>query len=297
MSRSSGGRSAVSTISGTPASSASTTAGCRFAAAEPEVQRTAAGVPVARAVPSAKNPALRSSRITVTLIPGSRHRAMARGVEREPGEITARSTPERASSSAIAEASAVLRLAGSTDSNRSSVEPPRRKRVFVDLDTQARALVDDQAVTLREDAAADGGREQALGCQPVRNAGVAAPVPQRLHPVRGGSDSDRSLQRAGQVRGHHLCDLEGSAKAPNLGDLDRRDFARSQLAGTPGVEGRHQALVSRDPDLHPAPQLHHLLESAHRLLRKLDLVAGDSGQALGRIVDAPGTVGVDANRD
>ena len=55
-SRSSGGRSEVSTISGTPAWSASTTAGWRLAAAEPLVQATTAGAPVASAAPSAMNP-------------------------------------------------------------------------------------------------------------------------------------------------------------------------------------------------------------------------------------------------
>ena len=74
------------------------------------MQRTAAGTPVASAVPSAKKPALRSSSTTVTSIEGSRHRATASGVEREPGETTARRTPQRASSSTIAEARAVLRL-------------------------------------------------------------------------------------------------------------------------------------------------------------------------------------------
>jgi hypothetical protein len=110
ISRSSGGRSAVSTSSGTAASSASQTAGWRFAAAVPEVHSTATGVPLACAAPRAKNPADRSSTITLVSIPGSRHRASASGVEREPGERTASRTPQRASSSTIAEASAVLRL-------------------------------------------------------------------------------------------------------------------------------------------------------------------------------------------
>src|SRR6185437_11051250 len=155
ISRSSGGRSAVSTMSGTPASSDSLTAGWRFAAADPEVQRTAAGRLVASAVPRAKKPALRSSRITVTSIEGSRQSARASGVEREPGESTARRTPQRASSSAIADANAVLRLVGSTVANGRSVEVPRRKGLFVDLDAQSGAIVDQQAVTLRDDSCAD----------------------------------------------------------------------------------------------------------------------------------------------
>ena len=51
----------MSTSSGTRASRASTTAGRRFAAAVPEVQVTATGAPVARAMPSATKPAERSS--------------------------------------------------------------------------------------------------------------------------------------------------------------------------------------------------------------------------------------------
>ena len=117
--RSSGGRSAVSTISGTAASSASATAGCRFAAAVPEVQRTTAGLPVAWPAPRATKPAERSSSTTEASIAGSRQSASARGVEREPGEITAMPTPLRASSSTIAEASAVLSLVGSIAADES----------------------------------------------------------------------------------------------------------------------------------------------------------------------------------
>ena len=60
-SRSSGGRSAVRTMSGTRASWASITAGARFATAVPEVHVTATGRPPRFAAPSAKNPAQRSS--------------------------------------------------------------------------------------------------------------------------------------------------------------------------------------------------------------------------------------------
>ncbi len=115
--RSSGGRSAVSAIRGTAASSASQTAGWRLAAAVPDVHRAAAGRPLDWAAPSAKKPAERSSTMTVTSIAGWRHSASARGVERDPGETTARRTPQRASSSTIAEASAVFRLVASTGPN------------------------------------------------------------------------------------------------------------------------------------------------------------------------------------
>jgi hypothetical protein len=59
--RSSGGRSAVSTSSGTPDSLASMTAGWKLAAAVPDVHTTAAGRRLAFAMPSAVYAALRSS--------------------------------------------------------------------------------------------------------------------------------------------------------------------------------------------------------------------------------------------
>ena len=69
-SRSSGGRSAVQASSGTPARSASTTAGCSSAVAVPLVVSTTAGRPVARPSPSARNPPERSSCCTWRRTPG-----------------------------------------------------------------------------------------------------------------------------------------------------------------------------------------------------------------------------------
>jgi hypothetical protein len=88
-----------------------------LAAAVPEVQRIATGEPLAWAAPSAKKAAERSSRITVTSISGCRQRARASGVEREPGEMTACLNPQRASSSAKAEASAVFPFVASIAEN------------------------------------------------------------------------------------------------------------------------------------------------------------------------------------
>ena len=68
-SRSSGGRSAVITISDTRASCASTTAGWRFAAAVPDVHVTATGRPLALAMPRATKPAERSSMTEIASIP------------------------------------------------------------------------------------------------------------------------------------------------------------------------------------------------------------------------------------
>ena len=82
-SRSSGGRSAVTTSSGTRSRSASTTAGCSSAAAVPLVVSTTAGRPVARPSPSAMNAPERSSWCTWTRTAlvggqGQRHRRRPR---------------------------------------------------------------------------------------------------------------------------------------------------------------------------------------------------------------------------
>ena len=96
---SSGGRLAVHTSSGTPARSASTTAGCSSTAAVPLVVRTITASPDAAASPRARKPPLRSSWWTWTVMRSSAASASASGVERDPGQTTACSTPSRAHSS------------------------------------------------------------------------------------------------------------------------------------------------------------------------------------------------------
>ena len=92
-SRSSGGRSAVSTSIGTSDSPASTTAGWKFAAAVPLVHSSTAGVP-ARPSPRATNAATRSSCTTCTRQLRPRRRGPApSGVLRDPGATTAWRTP------------------------------------------------------------------------------------------------------------------------------------------------------------------------------------------------------------
>ena len=97
QSRSSGGRSAVSTSSGTPVSCASTIAGRKFAAAVPDVQRSATGRRCCLARPSAKNAAERSSSTGMDSMRGCRAKAIVSGADREPGEITAWRNPSCAS--------------------------------------------------------------------------------------------------------------------------------------------------------------------------------------------------------
>jgi hypothetical protein len=88
-SRSSGGRSAVSTSSGTRASNASATAGWRLAAAVPDVHVMATGRPLALAIPSAKKPAERSSMTETASSPSWPASVSASGAFREPGQVTA----------------------------------------------------------------------------------------------------------------------------------------------------------------------------------------------------------------
>ena len=112
--RSSGGRSAVSTSSGTPASSASMTAAWKCAAAVPEVHSAAAGRPLALARPRARNAADRSSTRTCSRSSPrwlASNSASASGVLREPGATTASRRPHRRSSSTSTRASAVAGFA------------------------------------------------------------------------------------------------------------------------------------------------------------------------------------------
>src|SRR3954451_1217218 len=96
---SSGGRSAVQTMSGTSAWWASITAAWKWAPAGPLEQRATAGRPVASPSPSAMNAAERSSWWTWTLMSCRSARASAKGVDRDPGAMTASVTPARAHSS------------------------------------------------------------------------------------------------------------------------------------------------------------------------------------------------------
>src|SRR5207302_607304 len=75
------------------------TAGWKLAAAVREVQRTAAWVPDALAIPRAQNAADRSSMRTWIPMPGWAAKARAIGVEREPGAMQAWASPLRTSSS------------------------------------------------------------------------------------------------------------------------------------------------------------------------------------------------------
>ena len=78
----------------------------------PDVQASAAGRPVALAMPSAKKPPQRSSTCEVARIRGSRASDSTSGVEREPGEVHASRRPQRASSSTKARRPRYVSVAG-----------------------------------------------------------------------------------------------------------------------------------------------------------------------------------------
>ena len=123
VSWSSGGRSAVQTMRGTPAWSASATAGWSSAAAVPLVTQMTVGLPEAIASPSAKKAALRSSSRTWTRSRCAR--GSASGVEREPGQTTASVTPSRAhSSTRVALKVACTLTRSATPCRRARLGPP-----------------------------------------------------------------------------------------------------------------------------------------------------------------------------
>src|SRR5690606_4834304 len=108
--RSSSGRSADSTMSGTAPWCASSTAGCRLATAVPEVVITTAGRRLTFASPRARKPADRSSTRTCRRRRPARSAcctAYASGAERDPGARTTSRTPHRTSSSTSTVARAV----------------------------------------------------------------------------------------------------------------------------------------------------------------------------------------------
>src|ERR1039458_4514734 len=82
---------------------------------------------VSRAIPSAKNPALRSSRITHGRTAGARRMPVTSAVEREPGEIQAWATPDRANSSIM---TAAARLLGLGDGSKGGAPEQRGQLIF-----------------------------------------------------------------------------------------------------------------------------------------------------------------------
>ena len=176
------GRSAVSTTSGTRPSVASTTAGSRFAAAVPEVTTIATGRRAARARPSAKKPALRSSSRTRTEIPGWARSARASGVDREPGQTTA---SRKAAADQLVDEGAEGHEVGHRPSSSSRPRAEATGRSLIRDSSHSRRRIgvgDDPAA--REERGLPAGHEPAaerdhqlavaVGAQPADRPGVPA---------------------------------------------------------------------------------------------------------------------------
>ena len=212
----------MQTSNGTRAWCASTTAGCRFTAAVPEVQHTIAGRPVAKPMPRARNPAERSSSTTSTRNRPSRTNASVSGVFRLPGDTTAAVTPHRTHSSTSVRANEVVTSRSFTAAQflDELATPASRAR--------ARLHPDDRVVARR---AAGPGRVVRGGR--TRRA--------RARHVRRDRDLDRDAGQARRVRRlldgrpHRVAPGPRSPRArlgPRARQLDRRHRRRSRAART-----------------------------------------------------------------
>src|SRR5918998_5111577 len=225
---SSGGRSAVSRIMGTPSVAASTTAGNPLATAVPEVVIQAAGRPAARAYPSAANALPRSSkwmRLLASLFSAS---AATRGVERDPGATQKKSTPLRTSSSTMREAQ--RRLARGVSLGVKPEHPGEVADLLLDLRPLAfgNGPLDDprtrekrEPVPPHEPGPDPDGEFGGVRPDPAYRSGVPSPVeglerPDLLQRLPDGVPADG---RRGMQRAQHVGVSDALAERPaNLGD-------------------------------------------------------------------------------
>ena len=191
--RSSGGRSAVSTSSGTRARSASSTAGWKLAAAVPEVHSTTTARPDRLAAPRAKNAADRSSRCTCTADPrmlrqGQRHRRRPRprsqaGIGHPgPGQLVDQRQREPPPSPLTAHDPAPLTLGSAHDRPPRSIRPLHRVVEGTRTNPRTRPPVPGPPVGERSPAGArDAGRLSTAPPAPAGTGGAGA----RVHPDAG----------------------------------------------------------------------------------------------------------------
>ena len=239
----------------------------------------------------------RSSRPRPASIAGWRHSASASGVEREPGEITARRTPQRASSSTIAEASAVLRLVGSIAANASSALADRcRSSASSSISTPRPGPVGE--VQERRRAARTRRRDRLENRRWVARpwaSPAAVLAGQRLGGVRRGGDPDGALEGAREVDG----DLARRSRPPrdpaDLRELHGRERRRRPARAARSRLWRWSTLSSAASGIVVAAATRgHLLQRRDRLLGELDRRAARARRSTPtRLVGAPGAVGVD----
>ena len=254
------------------------------------MQRTAAGRPVASAVAEREEAG-------AALVEDHRHldrRARARARGRAGSSASRGRSPPGARRSAPAPrpsprrarccgwSGSIVKCAGGASHHGRSVEAPRRKRVFVDLDAEPGAVVD---------AAADRRRarrpwpivlgEQPLGREAVRDARVAARRPQGLRRVGGGGDPDRAVESAGEVgRAAPRAISRAAPMPPTLASFTVATSQAPSSRARRGVEAaRRRSRRRRSAPSTAPPQLGHLLEGADRLLGELDLDGGSSARS------------------
>ena len=272
------------TISGTRASRASATAGCRLAPAVPEVVSTTTGL--AGLLGEAEREEARAALVDVApdldprLAP---ERERERGASASPARRRRARRPARASSSASADARAVLRLVASTSSRTLAERDPaagrarpRRSRRRGPGPSGAEQLVARRARTRCQaivPSNSSGGREA------VRDARVAAA--QRLRHVRGGSDPDRPVERAREVDGQlaRRSRAPRRRRRPSRASPSRRRTPAARRARASSASTTLSSADERHVDVAPA-QLGHLLERRRPAARPAP-VGAHLPQALG----------------
>ncbi len=222
--RSRGGRSALSRISGTPASLASITAGYQCAGALPDVASSATGRPEARATPRAKNAALRSSRMGTMSTSSRRWAASTTGVEREPGDST----------------SVVIPAAARPSSNAS-----HQRRLRQPVSTASRPWLPDRGGVLIRPSSA-GSCAAAEVPRPLERPAV---LWQRFAAAIGNGRQRRRIAIANRSHGEVFVGAAAAAMPCCTGGAGA---LRLQIAPT-GRQVTVGAACSRDADLQAAP--------------------------------------------
>ena len=305
--RSSGGRSAVSAISGSADSSASQIAGWKLAAAVPEVQSIATGAPVAWAAPSAKKAAERSSTITrhldLRLAPErqrQRRRARAGGDDRvaQPaaGQLLDEGGGERGVGvGRVHRAAPFSRIR--TKSRRASLNPvrlrapPRRSRPRGRGPRAGGAAVLQLALD-----GGDGRGEEPLRGEAVGDAAVAGSRRRSARPARRRRSRPGRRGRSRDRTGRTSAIAIAASGPPTLESLIPASAQAPARAARSRVRAALDALVAGDRDrgrLAPARTAPRSSPPAARRARRRAARARPAGACA--VATSQAAVGVDAD--
>ena len=116
---------------------------------------------------------------------------------------------------------------------------------------------------------------------------------QRLGDLRRRGDPDRAVERAGEVGGKDLGDLDRRLRPADLGELHPGQLAGADRDRPLGVGAALDALVAGDRDRGRLCHLGRLLQGRDRLLHQLDVELLQLGERPLRGLHVPGAVGVD----